>query len=118
MYPVKILDDLYVLGVANPSGNEKEEFLKLSEIDKMEILISKKPEVRQSKSENINRKFYTPSFGNFIVSTSEKEFIKFYNLEFTQKESEELFSRFHKEYLNMLSCYEKLGRFIYSNNTL
>jgi len=107
-YPVKILDNLYVFNIANADKTEKEEFLKLNEVEMMDVLKNNEPEVRKSKSGFGNKKFYVPSFGNFIVSTSEKQYTQFYDLNLAQNKSEELFFDFEQIYLGMIYYYEEL----------
>jgi hypothetical protein len=58
-YPLKILDNLYIISIANSSENEEKEFLKLSEIEMMETLILKEPSVRHIKSKKTKETIYT-----------------------------------------------------------
>jgi hypothetical protein len=113
-YPLKILDNLYIISIANSSENEEKEFLKLSEIEMMETLILKEPSVRHIKSKKTKETIYTPSFGNFIISPSEKGLLKLYDFHYTIKKSEELFQKFREEYLRMIFCYDKLEKLINS----
>ncbi len=71
-YPVKILENLYVLDVADSRGFEKEEFLTSAEDKMIEVLIFKNPSF-SFKNEIDKRKIYTPSLDNFIISTFEKK---------------------------------------------
>jgi len=116
-YPIKILDNLYVFGVANPRGNEKEEFFKLSEVDRIELLIMNKPSIKQSKSKLNEKRCYTPSFGNFIISTLENKPIQFYDLYFTQKKSEELFLQLKETYNKMNDFGNQMKEFVYARKT-
>lgn len=111
-YPIKILDYLYVFGIANPQENEKEEFFKLSEVDRIELLIMNKPSIKQSKLNE--KKCYTPSFGKFIISTLENKPIQFYDLYFTQKKSEELFSKVKEAYNKMNDFSNQMKEFVYA----
>ena len=113
-YPIKILDNLYVFGIANSPENEKEEFFKLSEVDRIELLIMNKPSVKQAKSKLNEKRCYTPSFGNFIISTLENKPIQFYDLYFTQKKSEELFLKVKEAYNKMNDFSNQMKEFVYA----
>jgi hypothetical protein len=115
-YPVKILDNLYVFRVVNSDKNEKEKFLELSDVDKIKCLLKQEPSVMRFKSSSAKDKIYTPSFGKYIISDTDKEFLRFDDLNFTRKKSEELFLRFIDESLDMFSYYKKLDALIYSSH--
>jgi hypothetical protein len=110
-YPVKILENLYVLDVANPRGFEKEEFLTLSKAEMMDFLIFKDPSF-SFKNGTGGKKIYTPSFGNFIISIFEERPLKYYDLDGARKKSEELYKIFNDEYLKMAISSCKLENLI------
>ena len=116
-FPVKIFDNLYIYEYVNSVTKEREEFLALDEVDKMECLMKSKASVRKSKFKFGEKMYYTPSFGDFIIS-NDKEPFKFDDFYFTEKKSDELFMKFEEEYLNIVSCSEKLKKFINVKYTL
>lgn len=111
-YPVKILEDLYVLDVASPRGFEKEEFLTLSEIERIEFLIFKNPSFSYKEIGQDKREIYTSSFDNFIISIFEERPLKFSDSNSAERKSEELFKILNNEYLKMISAGYNLERTI------
>jgi hypothetical protein len=86
-YPIKILDDLYVLNIATAPEIEKQEFLKLPDTDIMDFLILQRPSVCFNE-DNDKKRVYTPSFGKCIISPFETEPLRFKDADSAKNKSE------------------------------
>lgn len=125
-YPIEILgvlddfDDLYIIGVVNPNGNEGEAFRKAHILDRIEYLVNKKPGAKRIiEKEVFGEDFYFSLIGNFIVSFSPKEeYYEFDSREFAKKMAKEFHSNLKKEYFKMNSSYHKLESFFSNNKPL
>jgi hypothetical protein len=113
-YPVKILDDLYVFGFIGSSKREKEKFLKLDLLEKIERLSSENPLARKVRVTGTIPEFYTPAFGDFVISHSGYLYIQEQDEEIAKDKSEELFSKLKETHEKMNYFGSQMEKFIYS----
>lgn len=111
-FPVKILEDLYIHGIIGANKDKKEEFLKLNFFEKMELLVLTEPLVRKVRISGINSEFYVSTFGDFIVSPSEKLFGKWENKEISQGASEQYFLNLKTKSEKMDSYFDQMKKFV------
>lgn len=111
-FPVKIFDDLYVCGILDADDIKKGQFLNSNLIDKMDMLINSDPRAKRVRVNGIVDEFFTSTFGDFVVSNTEKYL---YCKEETSAlyKSEEFFMNFVQTWGEMNHFCEQMINLIY-----
>jgi hypothetical protein len=98
---IRILDNLYVFALPSLDENAKKNFMKLDDLDKIELLLSKEPRAKRIKHPGLNYAFYTVAFGEFCVSPSPNYHIASQNEKSVKQIAEILFCDLKKSYAEM-----------------
>lgn len=123
IFPIKVLDDVYVFGILKAKEKEKEDFKKLGSLEKIELLVSKEPfgskvRIRDPKSSEESSEddkiFYVPTFGKFVVSCYGNTYIKFLKEGLARAEAKQIFSKLQEEYAHILSYSSYMKDLIHS----